>query len=354
MSLSKKLSLLLFSFIVLLVPSGALSAVHSEPLSQTLEDRAFVCLTDVYPLNLTHYNITADPIHTLSSASDTFTTQAINYKLNSPDGNLVADCMFKDGKLYQLSLSVINGLVTTERKYDNLTDAARDFLVKYQVFSGADSTELIQLLNQFDEDKNTSITMGNISFSVSHLGLPTTGIVTTSYSWRYSLNGEDDTVVGLTFANNTFGGFFDSRQLYRVGSDEAINTAINYLENYSYIAPDGTQVNELNVNKNGSVALFSPSMQNGTMQPRWNVTIDLGQTYQGGINALQLEVLANSGEIISCRNQSVSSLQVNDSGMNLAVIETSIGGIAALTLVVVIILILRRKQHLSIEYHRST
>lgn len=240
MNLSKKVLLAMFTFVVLLVPLGALSTVHSDPLPQNLEARAFACLTDVYPLNLSYYNVTADPVYTLSSASDTFTTQSVDYKLNSPDSNLVANFLFRDGVLYSLSLSVINGSVVTMRTYENLTDSARDFLVKYQAFSGADSTDLIRLLDYFDETKNMPVTLGNTSLSVSHLVIPNVENLTT-FHWIYTLNGADDTSVSLTFDNSTFGGFFDSRQLYSVGSTEAISTAINYIENYSYIAPDETK-----------------------------------------------------------------------------------------------------------------
>ena len=343
MSLPKRVLLVMFTFIVLLAPLGALSTVRSDPLQQNLEAMAFACLTDVYPLNLTHYNVTLGTFYTLPSAPpDTFMTQSVDYMLNSPDSNLVANFLFKDAVLYSLSLSVINGSIATARLYDNLTDAARDLLVKYQTFSGADSTNLIRLLNHFDETKNTTVTLGKTSLSVSHLVIPTLENLTT-FHWIYTLNGPDDASVSLTFDNSTFVGFFDSRQLYKVGSTEAINTATNYIENYSYIAPDGSQVNGFNVNKDRSVAEFFASIQNGTMHPCWNITLNLSHVYPGGINALQVEVWADSGEVVSCRNQSVSSLQVNDSNMNPLVIGMTTTAIAALTIAVGIILMRRRR-----------
>ncbi len=322
MILSKKALLIMFLFVVLFVPLGQLSTVHSDPLPQTLESKAFACLTDVYPLNLTHYNVTADPVYTLSSASDTSTTQAVNYKLNSPDSNLVANFLFKDGKLYSLTLSVVNGSVVTSQSYDNLTDASRDLLLKYQAFSGADSTDLIWLLNHFDESKNIPVTLGNVSVSlrVSHLGLPNTGIVTTTFNWIYLLNVVDDTAVTLTLANNTFGGLFDSRQLYKIGSGEAITAATNYIASHTFTCSNGAQVNGIDVDKDRSVAKFFALAQNGTLQACWNVTLSLNHTYQGGVDALQMDVWANSGEVIGFRNQSVNSLQVNDSNMNPSVV----------------------------------
>jgi hypothetical protein len=347
MKLSKKALLAMFVFAVLLVQLGQLSAAHSDlPLPQTLEAEAFACLTDVYPVDLSHYNVTLSACYTLSAPSDAFTTQSVDYMLNSPDSNLVADFLFKDAVLYQLSLSVINGSVATARPYDNLTDASIDFLVKYQTFSGADSTGLIRLLSHFDETKDTTVTLGNTSLSVSHLVIPTAENGTT-FHWIYTLNGADDTSVSLTFDNSTFGGFFDSRQLYTVGSTEAISTAINYIENYSYIAPDGAQVNGFNVNKDRSVAEFFTSPRNGSaLYPCWNVTLNLNQTYPGGVKALQLEVWADSGEVFNCSNQAVASVQVNDSNMDSTLIATA-ATIAAVTIAVtiaVVVIVMRRRR----------
>lgn len=344
MSLSKKALVAMFALLVLLVPLGELSTVHSDPLPQTLEEKAFACLTDVYPLNLSYYNVTANPVYTLSSASDTFTTQAVNYKLNSPDSNLVANFLFKDGVLYQLSLSVINGSVATARTYDNLSDAARDFLVKYQAFSGADSTDLIRLLDHYDETKNTPVTLGNTSLSVSHLAIPTVESVTTGFDWVYTLNGADNTVVGLTFGNSTFGGFFDTRQLYAVGSEEAISAAMKYTGNYSYTLSNGSQVKGFNVSKESAVAEFFTSPRNGSvLYPCWNVTLNLDQMYSGGVNALQLDVWADSGEVFNySSSQAVASVQVHESHLDTTLIGTA-AAIVALTIAVVIIVMRRRK-----------
>jgi hypothetical protein len=342
MSLSKKALVAMFALLVLLVPLGELSTAHCDRLPQTLEEKAFACLTDVYPLNLSYYNVTADPVYTLSSASDTFTTQSVDYKLNSPDSNLVANFLFKDAVLYSLSLSVINGSVATARPYDNLTDAARDFLLKYQAFSGADSTDLIRLLNHFDETKNTPVTLGNTSLSVSHLVIPTVENVT-SFDWIYTLNGWDDAVVGIGFNDGTFYSFFDARQLYAVGSEEAINTAMKYIGNYSYTLSNGSQVKGFNVNKESAVAEFFTSPRNGSaLYPCWDVTLNLNQTCPGGVSALQLEVWADSGEVFNCSNQAVGSVQIHQSHMDITLIGTA-AAIAALTIAVVIIVMRRRK-----------
>lgn len=342
MNLPKGVLLIICMFVILLVPLRVLSTVYSDQLQQNLQDKAFACLTDVYPLNLTHYNITRGAFYDLPSApSDTFTTQAVDYFLNSPDSNLVANFLFKDAVLYSLSLSVINGSVVLARPNDNLTDVVIDFLLKYQAFSSADSTDLIRLLDNFDENKNTTLTLGNISLRISHLLIPNLENVTT-FHWIYTLNDSDDTSVSLSFDNSTFVGFFDSRQLYAVASTEAVSRAINYVENYSCITPDGSHIKGFNVDKGHSFAEFFISIQDGTICPCWNVTLNLSNVCTESIKALQMEVWANSGEVANCRNQN-SAPQVSNPNMSTLMIAMVTVAVAALTIAVGIIFIRRGK-----------
>ncbi len=206
-----KVLLIILVSTFLFAPLGMFSRVYSQPVAHNIETMSLDFLTHVYPLNFSHYNIILNHVQTLDS--DPIPTQSVGYFLNSPDSNLAAGFLFKDGTLYSASLSVINGSATTTRAYDNLTDMARDFLMKYQAFSGADSTDLIQLLDNFDETKNTPVTLGNNTLSVSHLKIPNQESVTTTFKWIFMSNDFNETSVSLTFGNTIFGGFFDSRQL---------------------------------------------------------------------------------------------------------------------------------------------
>lgn len=339
---TKKSVFIIFALVVLFIPLGHLSTVYSQPVPQNIEDMSLAFLTQVYPLNVSHYNITVN--HVLTLDSNPIPTQSVGYFLNSPDSNLAASFLFKDGTLYSVSLSVINGSVVTARPYANLTDQAKDFLVKYQAFSGADSKDLIRLLDQFDEGKSTPITLGNISFRVSHLEIPTTGTLTTSYSWLYSLNGTDDIDVGFTFGNNTFAGFSDSRQLY-LGSKEAINVAADY----AVIATNQGQINNADIDRSSSVAEFHPMSQNGTLKPCWNVTLELNRTYSGGVGILQMDVWADTGEVFNFNSAGIGSHQANNSvrlpiqGAEIVFLGVAVGIVLIVLLVAAIVMLLRRK-----------
>jgi hypothetical protein len=227
MRLSKKAFLVMLAILVFavslaslggLLSLGGFSAVHSDlPLPQTLEDMAFACLTDVYPVDLNHYNVTLGSCYTFpSTPSDNSTTQAVDYMLNSPDSNLVANFMFRDARLYSLNLGVINGSFFTTRSDANLTEAAKNFLVKYQAFSGVDSSELIRVLGNFDEAKGSTVTLGNIRFSVSHFVIPNVANATT-FKWIYAMNSTDSVSVALGYSDyngnkGVFDSFYDGRQ----------------------------------------------------------------------------------------------------------------------------------------------
>jgi hypothetical protein len=332
--------LTLLFFIFLLVPLGQFSKALCDPSPQTLQSTAFTCLTDVYPIDLNYYNVTFGAFNTLSEHSDTFTTQVVDYKLNSPYSNLVANMLFRDNRLYSLNLRVVNGSVVTDRTH-NLTDVAKDFLRKYQVLSGADSTDLIRLLDNFDEAKDATATLGNITLSVSHLIISNKANGTT-YNWLYTLNDTATVSVSLTFDKGAFHSFYDDRQLYMASSSDAISAAMNYVQNHSYAMPEGTQVNvnEFNVDKASSVAEFFTFPRNdNALYPAWNVTLNLSQTY-GGINALQLNVLvwADSCEVFNySSNETVVLMQRSPT-----IVEV-IATIAALTTVIAITIILLRK-----------
>jgi hypothetical protein len=218
--MTKKALALSFTVVVVIAASIGVfvqgqSINHQLSVPQTLEDRALACLTQVYPVDLNHYNVSLRSCDTLSSTqSDNSTTQAVDYMLNSPDSNLVAVFLFKDAVLYSLNLGVINGSVVASRSYANLAEAAKDFLVKYQAFSGVDSSELIQVLDKLDEAQGTSVTVGDVGFRISSFALPDMAN-TTTFRWLYANN----TAVTLDFYDDfhdnrgVFAGFFDCRQL---------------------------------------------------------------------------------------------------------------------------------------------
>jgi hypothetical protein len=315
MTLSKKAPLVMLLFVIMLVQLGQPSVVHADaPMPSLLESKALACLTNVYPVDLKHYNITLSSCYTLPSApSDTYMTQAVDYQLDSSDSTLLANFLFRDDVLYSCNLRVLAGSVAAAQPLTNVTDAAIDFLEKYHAYSGADSTELIHILSVFDETKSANMTLGDLSLGVSHLVIPNAAN-DTSFVWNYIFNGTDNAPVSISFDKGAFYSFMDFRQFYTVGSAKAISAAMKYIENYSYTAPDGAQISRFNVIENGTVAQFFSSSRNGSaLYPCWNVTLNLNQTYPGGVNALLVEVWADSGEVFNCSNQAVSSVPVDNS-----------------------------------------
>lgn len=316
---SSKITYMALALLIGSILLGQISMVHSDlPITSNLEATALTCLTEVYPVDLTHYNVTLDSSYTLSSPSDPQLTQAVDYVLNSADSNLIANFLFRDASLYSLSLNVINGSVIAAKPFANLTDAAADFLARYQAFSGADSTGMIRLLSLLDETQGTNVTSGGYTLRVSHLIIPNVINVTT-FDWTYTADGPDIasvSTISLSFDNSTFySGLTDLRQLHAAGSTQAISTALQFIQNYSFTAPDGSSIREFNATPSGVRAEFSGAERDGAMCPCWDVTVNLNQSYLGDVNALMVQVWADSGEVFNCTGV---TLPVNNTTANLS------------------------------------
>ncbi len=291
--------LVLFSGFLLL---GQVYAVPSGfPIPENLEAQALACLTEVFPVDLSHYNVTMAACYTLPSApSDPYMTQAVDYMLNSPDSNLVANFLFRDASMYSLSLRVINGSVIPDKQYANLTDAAADVMAKYGAFSGADSTGMISLLRGFDDTKGATVTSGGYTLWASHLVISNVANGTT-FDWTYTADGPDiasASTVSLTFDRGAFYALIDMRQFHVASSDQAIYKAQQFIQNYALPAI-GANVSSFNVTRLGACAVFCGGSQNGTMQPCWDVTVNLNQPYPDGVHRFLVKVWADTGEVFN-------------------------------------------------------
>lgn len=298
-----KVSALCVAVLVVFVLFGQFSVVRSDiALPSTLEVKALACLTEVYPVDLSHYNITLKSCYTLPSApSDTYMTQAVDYELNSADSNLISNFLFRDTALYSLSLRVMNGSVVPDRQYASLAEAASAFLTRYQAFSKADSSELIPLLSMVDEANTADATksfasLGDIELRVSHLVIPNAANGT-NFNWLCTVS---NATMSLGFDRGEFYSFTDFRQFYTAGSTEAVSTAVAYLQNYSYTEPSGAKVRGFTVASDGATARFSSSLRDSATYPCWDITLSLNQTYAGNVNAFLVQVWADSGKVFNC------------------------------------------------------
>ena len=103
--------------------------------------------------------------------------------------------------------------------------------------------------------------------------------------WTYVFDGCEYTRLSLSFNNGTFGGFGDSRPLYRIGNTtvnvsmkQAVDIAKERIKSYSYEMPGGVWIKDFNVSST-SAELRSNTREPYVLHPFWQVRLFLDKQY---------------------------------------------------------------------------
>lgn len=232
-------ALLVIPFI--LVTIWQLSAACSEPLSPP--DKALAYIKNVLPIDMERYTIMNMSYYELPEPPNaTYRTEAVSYILNSSESMLAVNCMFRNGVQYTCDLRAISGSPISDKSYANLVDVAKSILEKHQIQIGVDSTELIKMLGMVDPTKNLeTVTLGNVTLTVSHGKLPTGGLKMingslhidsttmsdiTSFDWMRPIEGTDAIFLFIDFENGVFHSLRDERPILGIeGKNEPFPTA---------------------------------------------------------------------------------------------------------------------------------
>jgi len=286
--ISSLLLVSLFAIFILLPSSTRCSSV-------TLEDIASEFIQNALPIDISTYEMALTP-----HDNEYFPT--VECTLKSEQSALRVNCYFQNNTLKGCNLYAKNGSIKYDKHYANITDVAIGFLEKYQNYIQRDSTELINLLRNVDMKNNSTTIAGNIKLIVTVKD--TMGAEYTNLDWRLTFEGTDYPIMSVSFENEAFHGFTDSRALYTIGDttvntskEQAINAAMEYLKTYSYAA-GGYQISGFKVNESRTEAKLTCGVRNSSvLYPIWVVILFLNHTYPGSINAFSISVWAGSGEI---------------------------------------------------------
>jgi len=95
----------------------------------------------------------------------------------------------------------------------NIRDLACDFLQRYQAYSGDSELEAMRrLLDVADVTENSTKTVDNMKLTVS------INSFSSSFDWRYTLDGADYGGVDVSFRNGHFYAFGDDRSYYQTST----------------------------------------------------------------------------------------------------------------------------------------
>jgi hypothetical protein len=282
------------------------NAYSTEP---TAPEKAIAFLTDVAGLDMAKYVVTLvyDIVEYPSSLGG-LAEESVKYALESNESKIDANYIFRNDTLSYCHLTVLKGsLLYAQPPSENVLDTAKNIFQRYQNYSGTtDRQTMLNMLNTVTE-MNTVKTAGNVKLEASG------NSESASFKWFYTSNGIDFTRKGmhLKFENGAFTYFFDTWNLYTIGSDslnvseeEAISIARETVpKNYSYQVTlwNGTVVDVTGVNVVDEpirAELLIGAKEPLTLHPYWVVHLYFDKVYLSNFYGWEVSIWADTGEVM--------------------------------------------------------
>jgi hypothetical protein len=249
--------------------------------------------------------------YTLSLLSNTlqYNTQfnaaeeLLTYSLTNGPYTFNVDLRFRNNHFsrYQLEMGE-SSPVFTETQPDDVVQAAKGVLERYQAFSG-DSylSQMVDLINAVNTTDPTSVTQGNMTLQITVSG------GSTEFLWMYTQNGIDYQAKGLmmTFQNNILVTMTDGYFLFTVGNtkltisqEQAVAMAKNYVSTLTWNF-NGTKYTGFAVLDNPVSMQLVPHPRGNSVAlvPYWYIILGLDRVYPGAVNEVTVGIFADNGQI---------------------------------------------------------
>jgi hypothetical protein len=204
--LTKKFCLSLVLVVVLALCFAQLYGGCVEDSSDA--DEVLVFLEEVVSLDVAEYDVTQ--LGTSVTYPDWLgglPQLTGKYKLESETSKLDVLFKFRNNTLSWCLMRILEGSPHyTELQSNDVRDLATSFLQKYQAYCGDSDIEAMRnLLDVVDVTENSTKTVGNLKLAVS------VNTFSSSFDWRYTLDGADCGGVDVSFRNGHFYAFGDDR-----------------------------------------------------------------------------------------------------------------------------------------------
>ncbi len=211
-------------------PNQAYSEEWSAP------DEALVIFNEVVGLDMTTYRKNLYN-HVQDLYFESLPQESVKYTLDSNESKLELICTFVNEKLRSMSVYVLDGSPRMTQPATNTLEMAKDFINKYQTYSGASYYETLRfMLDNVEANKNVTKTSENANLEVTIDGSYA------SFRWTDTVNGVEapSKCVALYFKQGFLKHFIDTWSLYKIGSsdiglseEEDIEIAMNAAKNFS-------------------------------------------------------------------------------------------------------------------------
>jgi hypothetical protein len=308
-------------FALLLVASLVVFPAATSASQTTNQEKAMDFIEKVLPSNidLSKYTITLKGDSTLLEirSPEGYNVEDVSYSLTS-ENSLLVGFSIENSVIKSCNIYPLEGQAITNKPYTNLCDAVTDFLKAYQVYTNIDSNNLIQMLNNVDLTKNSTITQENTKLTINPHALGSEHYI--NFKWENIINDVAYTKLDITFYDTyLLRSVIDTRKLYTIGDtsinismDKAIDIAIEGLKSYSYEMPDGSIVKDFKVSKENVFATLETATFDYELRPYWDVRMILDEVYPGNVFGLSAFIWANTGEIISYSNMATGGIDYAD------------------------------------------
>lgn len=316
---SKKLFLFSTVFVCVLmvtvVMNGSLvcSAANQEYSPEsTAPEKVLTILNDVVGLDMATYRTNLDT-HNQDLFFETLPQENVKYALESDDSKLEVICTSVNEKLHSMSVYVLDGSPRMTQPATNVLEMAKDFINKYQTYSGASYYGALRpMLDNVEANKNVTKTSGNVKLEA------TVDQRYTDFRWKYAFNGVEapSKCVALCFENGFLSYFIDTWSLYKIGStdinlseEEAVKIAMDRAKDFSWEVGYGNksiEVTEFNI-----VGVSKTTLDFGnyvtkkdarggeplTLYPGWYIKLYFDKLYPGNVYGVDVGIWADTGEV---------------------------------------------------------
>jgi DNA-binding transcriptional ArsR family regulator len=262
-------------------------------------------LKDVIHLDITKYHSTLAS-NTVEYRNDLggIVEELFKYTLNYEGSTVDVTLRFRNNELSRFYLYVLEGTpIYSQLQPTNVLDVSKGIIERYYEYSGASYLENIKnILMNVNEPGDFETSAGNVKIIRSAEG---NNVKIECFYVENNIDFKSKSVV-LSFDSYGFLEVLnDDWTIFSVGStevnvskEEAINIAIDYASDFSWVA-NGVTISNFTVVSEPVTAELWPHSREQTLEliPYWYVTLYLDREYPGRVDRLAVGLWADTGKV---------------------------------------------------------
>jgi len=305
-------------YTLILITALLFSTISFMPTVVAIDnsEKALSILSDVFGLDLSHYNVTLRVTEPQTGQS------AVVYTLESDDSVVSAHSLFIGDSFEYCNLYIDKGSpVYIQESSTDLLEQSRTVLQRYRSFvtqNGKSADYIFQmqeLLNHVSEPKTTSITEGNMRLNITMYQARGLDTPLQTFQWFYVDNDIEASrkSVTLSYTEGILTSLSDSWNLYSVGSsasitqEEAESIAYKAAQDYNieFLAEDNSTYTE-KADVSDVTTKVTVSMQQRSADealfPYWDVQFWFnGRPHGSQVRGIEVCVWGDTKQVESCK-----------------------------------------------------